>query len=59
MIFNVKNDFKISKKGVYIRVGPRGCDVALRATWQCHAGPRERLRGADVTYTLYIDYLGL
>ena len=34
----------------YVFAGdPRGCDVALRATWQSHADPRERLRGADVT----------
>ena len=25
---------------VYFRADPRGCDVALRATWQRHAGPR-------------------
>ena len=40
LIFNVKNKFKIGKKGGIIRAGPRGCDVALRATWQRHAGPR-------------------
>ena len=28
------------QKVVYIRAGPRGCDVALRAMWQRHAGPR-------------------
>ena len=36
------------QKGFFARV-PRRCDVALWATWQRHAGPRERLRGADVT----------
>ena len=40
MIFNVKNDLKIKQKGGFIRAGPRGCDVALRATWQHHVGPR-------------------
>ena len=26
---------------------PRGCDMARKATWQCHADPRECLRSAD------------
>ena len=33
LIFNVKNNLKMAKKGVYFHAGPRGCDVALRATW--------------------------
>ena len=33
---------------------PRGCDVAHKATWQSHAGPRERLRGEEVTRRLYL-----
>ena len=33
---------------------PRGCDVARKATWQSHAGPRERLRGAEVTRGCYL-----
>ena len=42
-IFNVKNNLKMAKKGVYFRAGPRGCDMALRATWQSHTDPRECL----------------
>ena len=41
-IFDLKT-FKINKKMQKVinsRAGPRGCDVALRATWQRHAGPR-------------------
>ena len=30
--------------------GPRGCDVARKATWQRHADPAQRLRGAIYTY---------
>ena len=39
---------------------PRGCDVTRKATWQSHAGPRERLRGAEVTHGcyLYLSYIG-
>ena len=37
------------------------CDVARKAMWQSHAGPRECLRGAEVTrgqyfYLSYIVY---
>ena len=35
----------MAKNGVNIRAGPRGCDVALKAMWQRHEGPRERLHG--------------
>ena len=31
---------KIRQKAGYLRVGPRGCYVALRATWRCHVDPR-------------------
>ena len=51
VVFNVKNDFKIRKKGGFIRAGSRGCDVTLRATWQRHVGPRGAYAPADVTYT--------
>ena len=33
---------------------PRGCDVARKATWQSHGGPRERQRGAEVTRGHYL-----
>ena len=52
-IFDLKR-LKINKKwqkAVYFRTGPRGCDVALRPTWQRHAGPR----GAYAAYN-YILY---
>ena len=29
----------------------RGCDIACKATWLCHADPRERLHGVDVART--------
>ena len=45
---------KLLKRGlIFVRV-PRGCDVARKATWQSHAGPRERLRGAEVTRGCYL-----
>ena len=37
-IFNNKNELKNSKKQVNSARVPRGWDVALRATWQRHAG---------------------
>ena len=51
--------FKMAKKGVFfpqesradVARDPRGCDMARKATWQGHAGPRERLRGAKVART--------
>ena len=50
----------MAKKGVNIRVGPHGCDVALKSTWQCHADPHERLHGADVTCIfIFIVIIGL
>ena len=30
---------------------PHGYDMARKATWQCHAGPRERLHGTKVALT--------
>ena len=36
---NDKNELKKGKKRFYFRAGPRGCDVACKATWQRHAGP--------------------
>ena len=50
-IFDFKSikTIKNKQKGLLITRGPRGCDVARKATWQSHADPRERLRGAEVT----------
>ena len=30
---------------------PRECNMAHKATWQCHVNPRERLRRAEVVRT--------
>ena len=41
MIFlMLKIRFKNAKMVYIFARDPRGCDVALRATWQRHAGPR-------------------
>ena len=50
---------KKEQKGVIFPQEPRadmaqdllGCDMARKTTWQCHADPRERLRGAEVART--------
>ena len=42
---------------IFARV-PRGCDMARKATWQSHAGPRKRLRGAEVKSAQYL-YLSI
>ena len=39
---------KLIKRGLVFAREPRGCHVARKATWQRHADPRERLRGAEV-----------
>ena len=41
---------KKSKKGHIIARVPHGCDVARKATWQSHAGPRS----AYVAHNTYI-----
>ena len=50
---------KEDPKFVFIRAGPCGCDVALRATWQRQAGPR----GIYIYYifiiTIYIKFFNL
>ena len=51
--------FKNGKKGVIfpqelradVVRDPRGCDMARKATWQCHADPREHLHGAKLAWT--------
>ena len=45
------------QKVVNICAGPRGCNVALWATWQRHAGPRGSATRAYAVYTIYIIYL--
>ena len=47
------------KRGMIFARVPRGCDVARKATWMSHAGPRERLRGAEVArgQYLYLSYI--
>ena len=45
------------KMGFIFARDPRGCDVARKATWQSHEGPRERLRGAEVTRDMHYLYI--
>ena len=49
------------QKVVNLRVGPRGCDVARKATWLCHVDARTSLCGKDVTWTYIIFnmYIGI
>ena len=49
---------KNAKKVGILCASPRGCDVALRATWLCHVDARACLRGVDVTRrrVLYLSY---
>ena len=42
------------KRGLIFARVPRGYNMARKATWQSHAGPRERLRGAEVTRGHYL-----
>ena len=51
LLKTIKNS---TKTGFIFAWDPRGCDVARKATWQSHADPRERLRGADVTRGMHI-----
>ena len=56
-IFDFKSIKKIkikAKMSLFFAQDPRGCDVARKATWQSHADPRKRLRGAEVTCALFI-----
>ena len=52
---NVKNKYK---KNVKSERGPRGCDMARKATWQSHADPRSAptWRGYIYIYILYLLY---
>ena len=49
---------KIKAKSSLFPGGPRGCDVALRATWQRHAGPRSGYAVYIYIYVLHILYIG-
>ena len=52
---NLLKTIKKRLKGGFIFArDPRGCDVARKATWQSHADPRKRLRGAEVTCAVFI-----
>ena len=55
-IFKWLKNKKMAKTGLYFARDPRGCDVARKATWQSHADPRERLRGANVTHVHIFIY---
>ena len=53
---------KVIKRGFTFARVPRGCNVERKATWQSHAGPRERLRDTEVTrgiIYIYSYYMGL
>ena len=52
-ILNNKNELKNDKSFLFFARVPHGCDVALRATWQRHAGPR----GAYAAYRYIYHYL--
>ena len=47
----------MQKLGNY-RASPRGCDVACKATWLCHADTHVCLRGVEVTRerVLYLPF---
>ena len=47
---SIKINLKKLQKADLTRAGPRGCDVALWATWQRHAGPR----GVSIYYIYFI-----
>ena len=53
MIFNVKNNYKKRKKGGIFARDPHGCDVARKATWQHHAGPRGAYAARCDVYIIY------
>ena len=57
-LFRFLNDlikYKKLQKGDFFCAGPRGCDVALRATWLCHVDACECLRGtSDVIFIISI-----
>ena len=44
------------KKRVKRVRGPRGCDVARKATWQSHADPRSAPTWRDI-YPIFIYYI--
>ena len=50
----LKTNKKRLKRGLIFAQVPRGCDVACKATWQSHSGPRKRLRGTEVTRGCYL-----
>ena len=53
--FRFKLIKKIAKTCLFIARVPRGCDVALRATWQRHADPRSAYVAQDI-YFIFIYY---
>ena len=57
----IKTIIKKAKTSFVFARDPRGCDVAHKATWQSHTGPRERLCGAEKTRVhiyIYRKYKG-
>ena len=47
---------KKCKKSGILGAGPRGCEVARKATWLCQVDMRACLRGEDVTWTRIYNY---
>ena len=58
-IFNNKNELKNSKKWINSVRVPGRCNVALRATWQRHLGPRGAYAAYTYIYNLYSLYMGI
>ena len=56
ILFSIFNNKKLNKKIKKWARGPRGCDVARRATWQRHADPAQRLRGAEYIFIYSFTY---
>ena len=55
ILFSIFNNIKINKKIKKWARGPRGCDVARKATWQRHVDPRSAPTWRE--YILYIIIL--
>ena len=53
-VLMLKIIFNKKKRGYICARDPLGCDMARKATWQSHAGPRERLCGVQVTRGTHI-----
>ena len=50
----IKKIKKVMKTGLIFARDTRGCDVAMRAIWECHEGPRGAFA---VRCDVYIRYI--